>query len=170
LDGCTEHQWCLLFCPASSFRSRISLADGTVNGPMISPRRELITAHHSVSSLSDPAREGWPNSGHLRPVRDVDTTCIVRRNVHEFLATKVRAHRAPNLRRGCVGRSHVDHTDARNDYVGCFGRSDRSAQRRSDSGQTVPPSRGKSCGKFLILGKQRGLRTAMSGPWPQGQE
>jgi hypothetical protein len=36
------------------------------------------------------------------------TTCTVRRNVHESLATKVRAHRAPNLLRGCVGRSNVE--------------------------------------------------------------
>ena len=106
LDGCAEYRWPLLFCPGSSFRSRISLGDGTGNGPMISLRPSLITAHHSVSSLSDPAREASPCSRYLRPARDVDTTCTVRRNVHESMATKVRAHRAPNLLRGCVGRSH----------------------------------------------------------------
>jgi hypothetical protein len=74
---------------------------------------QVITAHHSVSSLSDPARDASPCSSYLRAARDVDTTCTVRRNVHESLATKVRAHRAPNLLRGCVGRSHVDHTEAR---------------------------------------------------------
>src|SRR5262249_12011008 len=105
------------------------LGDGTENGLVISLRPSLITAHHSVSSLSDPAREASPCSRYLRPARDMDTTCTVRRNVHESLATKVRAHRAKNLLGGCVGRSHVDHTDARNDFVGCFGRSDRSAQR-----------------------------------------
>ena len=94
---------------------------------MISLRPSLITADRSVSSLSNPAREASPCSKYLRPVRDVDTTCTVRLNVHELLATKVRAHRAPNLLRGCVRRSHVDHTDARNDFVGCFGRSDRRA-------------------------------------------
>jgi hypothetical protein len=77
---------------------------------MISLRPSLITAHHSVSSLSDPAREGSPCSRYLRVARDVDTTCTVRRNVHESLATKVRAHRGLNLLRGCVGgitgRSH----------------------------------------------------------------
>src|SRR6516164_5948680 len=96
---------------------------------MISLRPPLITELHSVSSLSDLAREAPPCSRDLRPARDVDTTCTVRRNVHESMATKVRAHRAPNLLRGCVGRSHVDHTEARNDFVGCFGRSHRSALR-----------------------------------------
>jgi hypothetical protein len=95
---------------------------------MISLRPPLITELHSVSSLSDLAREASPSSRDLRPARDVDTTCTVPRNVHESLATKVRAHRAPNLLRGCVDRSHVNHTEARNDFVGCFGRSDRSAQ------------------------------------------
>ena len=95
-----------LFCPGSSFRSRRSLGDGTGNGPMISLRPSLITAHHSVSSLSDPAREASPCSRYLRPARDVDTTCTGGRKVHESMATKVRAHRAPNLVRGCVGRSH----------------------------------------------------------------
>jgi hypothetical protein len=80
---------------------------------MISLRPWLITAHHSVSSLGDPAREASPCSRYLRTARDVDTTCTVRRNVHESLATKVRAHRAPNLLRGCAGRSHADHTEAR---------------------------------------------------------
>src|SRR5262245_12288422 len=86
LDGCTEYRWPLLFCPGSSFRSPISLGDGTGNGPMISRRPSLITAHHSVSSLSDPAREAAPCSRDLRPARDVDTTCTVGRNVHESLA------------------------------------------------------------------------------------
>jgi hypothetical protein len=113
LDGCTEYRWPLLFCPGSSFRSRISIGDGTGNGPMISLRPQLITAHHFVSSLSDPAREDSPCSRYLRPARDVDTTCSVRRNVHESLATRVRERRAPNLLRGCVGRSHVDHTEGR---------------------------------------------------------
>ena len=45
---------------------------------MISVRPSLITAHHSVSSRSDPARETSPRSGYLRPARDVDTTCTVR--------------------------------------------------------------------------------------------
>jgi hypothetical protein len=40
----------LLLYPGSSFRSRISLGAGTGNGPMISLRPSLITAHHSVSS------------------------------------------------------------------------------------------------------------------------
>ncbi len=128
MDGCTEYRWPLLFYPGSSFRSRTSLGDGTGNGPMISLRPSLITAHRSVSSLSDPAREASPCSRYLRPARNVDTTCTVRRNVHELLATKVKAHRTPNLLRGCVGRSHVDHTEARNDLVGCFGRSSRSAR------------------------------------------
>jgi hypothetical protein len=72
---------------------------------MISLRPSLITAHHSVSSLSDPAREASPCSRYLRAARDVDTTCTVRRNVHESLARTVRAHRAPKLLLGCVGRS-----------------------------------------------------------------
>ena len=55
-------------------------------------------------------RGGLPHD--LRPGRDVDTTCTVRRNIHESAATKVRAHRAPDLLCGCVGRSHVDPTDA----------------------------------------------------------
>src|SRR5208282_246622 len=105
LDGCTEYRWPLLFCPGSSFRSRLSLGDGTGNGPMISLRPSLITEHHSVSSLNDPAREASPCSRYLRPARDLDTTCTVGRNVHESMAPKVRAHRAPNLLRGCVGRS-----------------------------------------------------------------
>ena len=79
---------------------------------MISLRPSLITAHHSVSSLGDPAREASPCSRYLRAARDVDTTCTVRRNVHESMEPKVRAHRAPNLLRGCVGRSHVDYTEA----------------------------------------------------------
>jgi hypothetical protein len=86
-----------------------------------------FTEHYSVSSLNDPAREASPCSRYLRPARDVAATCTVQRNVHESLAPKVRAHRAPNLLRGCVGRSHADHTEARNDFVGCFGRSDRRA-------------------------------------------
>src|SRR5271166_3711496 len=107
---------------------------------MISLRPYLITAHHSVSSLSDPAREASPCSRYLRAARDVDTTCTVRRNVHESLATKVRAHRAPNLLRGCVGRSHVDHTEARNDFVGCFGRSDRKRGTRRGESAGLPHS------------------------------
>jgi hypothetical protein len=130
LDGCTEYRWPLLFCPGSSFRSRLSLGDGTGNGLMISLRPLLITEHHSVSSLNNAAREASHCSKYLRPARDVDTTCTVGRNVHESMATTVRAHRAPNLLRGCVGRSHVDHTEARNDFVGCFGRSDRRALGR----------------------------------------
>src|SRR5450432_3354027 len=105
LDGCTEYRWPLLFCPGSSFRSRLSLGDGTGNGPMISLRPSLITEHHSVSSLNDRAREASPCSRYLRPARDVDRPCTVGGNVHESMATKVRAHRAPNLLRGCVGRS-----------------------------------------------------------------
>ena len=91
---------------------------------MISLRPSLITEHHSVSSLNDPAREASPCSRYLRPARDVDTTCTVGRDVHESMATKVRAHRAPNLLRGYVGRSDrsagrpfdasVDPTVARN--------------------------------------------------------
>src|SRR5262249_29059777 len=95
----------------------------------------LIMAPHSVSSLSDPAREAAPCSRDLRPARDVDTTCTVRRNVYESLATKVRAHRAPNLLRGCVDRLHVDHTDAREATVRRFGRSDRSEQRLISRGE-----------------------------------
>jgi hypothetical protein len=105
LDGCTEYRWPLLFCPGSSFRSLLSLGDRTGNGPMISLRPSLITEDHSVSSLNDPAREASPCSRYLRPARDVDTTCTVGRKVHESMATTVRAHRAPNLLRGCVGRS-----------------------------------------------------------------
>jgi len=92
-------------CPGSSFRSRLSLGGGTGNGPMISVRQSLITEHHSVSSLNDPAREASPCSRYLRPAPDVDTTCTVGANVHESMAAKVRAHRAPNLLRGCGGRS-----------------------------------------------------------------
>jgi hypothetical protein len=105
LDGCAEYRWPLLFCPGSSFRSRLSRGDGTGNGPMNSLRPSLITEHHSVSSLNDPAREALPCSRYLRPACDVDTTCTVGGNVHESMATKVRAHRAPNLLSGCVGRS-----------------------------------------------------------------
>ena len=47
------HRWPLLFCPGSSFRSRLSLGGGTGNGPMISLRPSLITEHHSVSGLND---------------------------------------------------------------------------------------------------------------------
>jgi hypothetical protein len=78
---------------------------------MISPRPSLITEHHCVSSLNDPAREASPCSRYLRPARDVDTTCTVEANVYESVATKVRAHRAPNLRRGCVGRSDEWHVE-----------------------------------------------------------
>jgi hypothetical protein len=78
LGGFTWYRWPLLFCPGSLFRSRISLGDGTGNGPMISLRPSLITAHHCVSSLSGPAREASPCSRYLRPARDVDTTCTVR--------------------------------------------------------------------------------------------
>ena len=48
------------------------------------------------------------------------------------LATKVRAHRAPNLLGGYVGRSHVDHTEARKATVRRFGRSHRSRLRPGD--------------------------------------
>ena len=64
---------------------------------MISLRPSLTMEHHSVSSLNDPAREASPCTRYLRPARDVDTTCTVGRNVHESMATKVRAHRAPNF-------------------------------------------------------------------------
>jgi len=123
LDGCTEYRWPLLFCPGSSFRSRLSRGDGTGNGPMLSLRPSSITEHHSVSSLDGPAREASSCSRYLRAARDVDATCTVGRDVHESMATKVRAHRAPNLLRGYVGRSDrsagrpfdasVDPTDAR---------------------------------------------------------
>ena len=96
-----------------SFRCPLSPGGGTGNAPWISLRPPLITEHRSVSSQSDPAREASPCSRYLRPARDVDTTCTVGANAHESRATKVRAHRAPNLLRGCVGRSHVDHTEAR---------------------------------------------------------
>ena len=159
LDGCADYRWPLLFCPGSSFRSRRSLGAGTGNGPMISLRPSLITAQHSVSSWSDPAREASPWSRYLRPARDVDTTCTVRRNVHESLATKVRAHRAPNLLRGCVGRSHVvDHTEARNDFVGCFGRSDRSVLRQSESMRPLRPNSQRR------LGRRKGSAHAISHP------
>jgi hypothetical protein len=69
-------------------------------------RPPSITEHHSVSSLNDLAREASPCSRYLRPARDVDTTCTVGANVHESMATKVRAHRAPNLLRGCFGRCY----------------------------------------------------------------
>jgi len=158
LDGCAEYRWPLLFCPASSFRSRISLGDGTGNGPMISLRPSLITEHHSVSSLSDPAREASPCSRYLRAARDVDTTCTVRRNVHGSMEPKVRAHRAPNLLRGCVGRSHVDHTEARNDFVGCFGRSDRSRLVPRDDITAVERGamvrNGLSEGRAVVLGPE----------------
>ena len=77
---------------------------------MISLRPSLITEHHSVSSQSDPAREASPCSRYLRPARDVDTTCTVRRNVHESMATKVRRieHRT------YFADASVDQTEARN--------------------------------------------------------
>ena len=37
-----------------------------------------------------------------------------------------------------IRRSHVDHTDAHNDFVGCFGRSDRSALQDEEVGVAVP--------------------------------
>ncbi len=80
---------------------------------MILLRQSLITEHHSVSSRSDPAREASQCSRYLRAARDVDATCTVGPNVHETMATKVRAHRPPNLLRGCVGRS-----DRRAPHVG----------------------------------------------------
>jgi hypothetical protein len=64
---------------------------------MISLRPSLITAHHSVWTLNEPAGEASPCSRYLRPASDVDTTCTVGRNVHESRATNVRAHRAPNF-------------------------------------------------------------------------
>jgi hypothetical protein len=76
---------------------------------MISLRPSLITEHHSVSGPSDPAREALPCSRYLRLARDVDTTCTVGANVHESMATTVRAHRA----RTYSADVSVDHTDAR---------------------------------------------------------
>ncbi len=69
-----------IFCPESSFRSRLSLGGETGNGPMISLRPWLITAHHSVSSRSDPGHEALPRTSYLRPFCDMDTTCSVRRS------------------------------------------------------------------------------------------
>src|SRR5271169_3099100 len=75
------------------------------NGPMISLRPLVDHGTSFCASLNDPDREASPCSRYLRPARDVDTTCTVGGNVHESMATKVRAHRAPNLIRGCVARS-----------------------------------------------------------------
>src|SRR5689334_11912693 len=69
-----EYRWPLRFGPGSSFRSRLSLAGGTGNGPRISLRPSLIMEHPSVSSLNDLAREASPGSRDLRPARDEDTT------------------------------------------------------------------------------------------------
>ena len=68
----------------------------------------------AVTRIHDPRNVIYevPIVAFLRPARDVDTTCTVGANAHESRATKVRAHRAPNLIRGCVGRSdewHLDH-------------------------------------------------------------
>jgi hypothetical protein len=98
--------WITLAIIPGVFTAIVTLpGGGTGNGPMISLRPSLITEHHSVPSLNDPAREALPCSRYLRPACDVDTTCTVRGNVHESMATKVRAHRAPSLLSGCVGRS-----------------------------------------------------------------
>ena len=72
-----SYRWPLLFCPGSSFRSRLSRGGGTGIAPMISLRPPLITEHHSVSSLNDLAREASPSSRYLRPARDEDTTYTV---------------------------------------------------------------------------------------------
>jgi hypothetical protein len=64
---------------------------------MVSPRPSFITEHYSMSSQSDLAREDSRCSRYLRPARGVDTTCTVGRNVHESMATEVRAHRGPNF-------------------------------------------------------------------------
>jgi hypothetical protein len=140
---------------------------------MYSLRPPLITEHHSVSSLNDPGRERSPCSRYLRPARDVDTTCAVRRNVHESLAIKVRAHRAPNSLRACVGRSHVDHTEARNDLVGCFRRSDRRAHvivscpRENGSSKPARVSCPRAFGR-MGLGESMDKRATPLGPDPGG--
>ena len=77
---------------------------------MISLRPSLITEHHSVSSLNDPAREASPCSRYLRPARDVDTTCTVGRNVHESMATNVSERIEP---RTYSPDASVDQTDVR---------------------------------------------------------
>ena len=99
------------------------------NGERIDELAQTVVDHGTSFSveLERPRSRSLAISRYLRTARDVDTTCTVRRNVHESMATKVRARRAPNLLRGCVGRSHVDHTEARNDFVGCIARSDRRA-------------------------------------------
>ena len=96
---------------------------------MISLRPSLITEHHSVSSLNDPAREASPCSRYLRPARDEDTTYTVGGHCSRVDGDKRTERIEP---RSCSPDASVDHTEARKPTVRRFGRSHRSAQPEGD--------------------------------------
>jgi hypothetical protein len=80
------------------------------NGPMISLRPSLITAHHSVSSLNDLAREASPSSRDLLPAHDEDTTYPVGGNCSRVDGDKRIERIEP---RSYSPGASVDPTDAR---------------------------------------------------------
>ena len=145
----TEYRWPLLFCPGSSFRSRLSLGGGTGNGPMISLRPSLITEHHSVSSLNDLAREASPCSRYLRPARDEDTTYTVGGNCSRVDGDKRTERIEP---RSYSPDASVDQHRSIEHAISALGRSDRRANGCSAvvTNASVPrrqPRGGAECGR-----------------------
>src|SRR5208283_4525331 len=101
---------------------------------MISIRPSLITEHHSVSSLNDPAREASPCSRYLLPARDAK-----RPAPWDVTFTSRWRQRSERIEpRTYFADASVDPTDARNATVQGFGRCDRRAQKAESSAMKSP--------------------------------
>jgi hypothetical protein len=145
LDGCVEYRWPLLFCPGSSFRSRISLGDGTGNGPMSSLRPSVITPIircRSSATLVAKPRHAQGISAKLamwtRPAPcDVTFTGRWRQRSERdeprtYSADASVDHTSITPKRATTSlAASVDPTDVRKATVRRFGRSVRSAQLQS---------------------------------------
>src|SRR5262249_7646229 len=96
---------------------------------------EVLAAVGAASSGSRAGLHGWGLRGWLR----VDTTPAWRptgaRRREEFLSLSKNFARYQRATTSLA--ASVDHTDARNDVLGCFGRSDRSAQRTGVKRETA---------------------------------
>ena len=109
---------------------------------MYSLRPPLITEHHSVSSLSNLAREALPSSTYLRPARDEDTTYAVGSNCSRVDGDKC----TDNIEtRSYSPDASVDPTEARNacvrliSLVGIAKRPQLAFPDRLLQGELVPP-------------------------------
>jgi hypothetical protein len=126
-----SYRWPFLFCPGSSFHSRLSLGGGTGNGAMISLRPSLIMEHHSVSNLNNLAREASPCSRDLLPARDEDTTHTVGGNCSQVDRDRRTERIEP---RSYSPDASVDPTEARKGGAANVAQSLRETSRSPDAG------------------------------------